>query len=180
MPEQPDWIPYRTSYYKEDWGFCLSERQARTLTDAAYRVVIDATLGAGPPHLWRAGDKGRERGRDAGLVPFLPPLARQRQSLGHRRRDDAGAAADERRRGACTYRFLFIPGTIGSLAWLAANEARVPRVTHGLVLSCVGDPGGFTYKQSRRGNAEIDRIVAHVLRHGGAPHRIAALHPLWL
>jgi aminopeptidase-like protein len=76
-----------------------------------------------------------------------------------------------------TYRFLFIPGTIGSLAWLAGNEARVPRVRHGLVLSCLGDAGNITYKQSRRGDAAIDRYVAHVLRHSGDPHRITPFIP---
>ncbi|MGH7090765.1 MAG: DUF4910 domain-containing protein, partial [Stellaceae bacterium] len=53
----------------------------------------------------------------------------------------------------------------------------VPRIRHGLVLSCLGDAGGFTYKQSRRGDAAIDRIVTHVLRHGGAPHRIQPFIP---
>ena len=68
-----------------------------------------------------------------------------------------------------SYRFLFIPGTIGSLTWLARNEDKVGQITHGLVLSCLGDAGGMTYKQSRRGNAAIDRIVAHVLSHDQVP-----------
>jgi aminopeptidase-like protein len=63
-----------------------------------------------------------------------------------------------------SYRFLWIPGTIGAIAWLALNEAAIPFIKHGLVLSCVGDPGRFTYKRSRRGTAEIDRAVEHVLR----------------
>jgi aminopeptidase-like protein len=76
-----------------------------------------------------------------------------------------------------SYCFLFIPGTIGSLTWLARNEERIERIVHGLVLSCLGDAGSMTYKQSRRGNAEIDRIVAHVLRHDRLPHRIAPFVP---
>jgi aminopeptidase-like protein len=76
-----------------------------------------------------------------------------------------------------SYSFLFIPGTIGSLTWLARNEGKIARITHGLVLSCLGDAGGMTYKQSRRGNAAIDRIVAHVLRHDEAPHRIRPFIP---
>jgi aminopeptidase-like protein len=67
-----------------------------------------------------------------------------------------------------TYRFLFAPGTIGSLAWLAANEPQLGTIKHGLVLSCLGDSGGLTYKQSRQGNAAIDRIAAHVLSHDPA------------
>jgi aminopeptidase-like protein len=76
-----------------------------------------------------------------------------------------------------SYRFLFIPGTIGSLTWLARNEDSVGRITHGLVLSCLGDSGAMTYKQSRRGNAAIDRIVAHVLNHEELPHRIRPFIP---
>ncbi len=76
-----------------------------------------------------------------------------------------------------TYRFLFIPGTIGSLTWLARNEDRVRQIAHGLVLSCLGDAGGITYKQSRRANAPIDRIVAHVLRYDEVPHRITSFVP---
>jgi aminopeptidase-like protein len=176
MPERPAWIPYRTSYYTEGWGFCLSERQARTLTDPAYRVVIDATLAQG--HLTYG--ELEVKGASADEVLFSchschPSLANDNLS------GMAVATMLARRLMAAprrlTYRFLFIPGTIGSLAWLAANEARVPRVKHGLVLSCVGDQGAFTYKQSRRGNAEIDRILAHVLRHGGAPHRILPFIP---
>jgi aminopeptidase-like protein len=76
-----------------------------------------------------------------------------------------------------SYRFLFIPGTIGSLTWLARNEEKAERIVHGLVLSCLGDSGGMTYKQSRRGNAAIDRIVAHVLAHDQVPHRITPFVP---
>ena len=64
-----------------------------------------------------------------------------------------------------TYRFLFAPGTIGAITWLALNEHHVPKVTHGLVLACLGDRGRPTYKRSRRGDAAIDRTVAHVFRH---------------
>src|SRR5205085_1619662 len=76
-----------------------------------------------------------------------------------------------------SYRFLFIPGTIGSITWLALNEARVGRIKHGLVVACAGDAGGSTYKKSRRGNAEIDRAVPHVLRHAGAPYDVVDFSP---
>jgi len=64
-----------------------------------------------------------------------------------------------------SYRFLFIPGTIGAITWLARNQAAAARIRHGLVLTCVGDQGEFHYKKSRRGNAEIDRAAMHVLTH---------------
>src|SRR4029077_12912342 len=66
-----------------------------------------------------------------------------------------------------SYRFLWIPGTIGSITWLARNEAVLPRIKNGLVLSFIGHSGPFTYKRSRRGDAEVDRAVEHVLRFSG-------------
>jgi aminopeptidase-like protein len=72
---------------------------------------------------------------------------------------------------------LFIPGTIGSITWLARNEAQVGRIKHGLVVACLGDNGGLTYKRSRQGSAEIDRAVSHVLRHSGEQHEIREFSP---
>ena len=76
-----------------------------------------------------------------------------------------------------SYRFLFIPGTIGAITWLAQNRETVGRIRHGLVLTCIGDAGGFHYKKSRRGNAEIDRAAAHVLRHRGESAEILEFSP---
>ena len=76
-----------------------------------------------------------------------------------------------------SYRFLFVPGTIGAIAWLARNEDRCQRIKHGLVISMVGDGGGPTYKKSRRGNAKIDRAVAHVFRHSGLTPTILDFFP---
>lgn len=176
LPETPDWIPYRTSYYSENWGFCLSQRQADQLTDPAYRVVIDTELADG--HLTYGELCLPGTSEEEVLISCHschPSLANDNLS------GMAVATLLARRLMAAprrfTYRFLFIPGTIGSLAWLAANEERVPLVKHGLVVSCVGDPAPLTYKQSRRGDAAVDRIVAHVLRTSGAPHRILPFVP---
>jgi aminopeptidase-like protein len=76
-----------------------------------------------------------------------------------------------------TYRFLFIPATIGSITWLARNEPIIPRIAHGLVLSCVGDSGSFHYKRSRKGDAVIDRAVAHVLACQKSTHEIISFSP---
>ena len=76
-----------------------------------------------------------------------------------------------------SYRFLFIPGTIGAITWLARNQEAAGRVQHGLVLTCIGDAGGFHYKKSRRGNAEIDRAVAHVLGHCGESSEVLEFSP---
>jgi aminopeptidase-like protein len=76
-----------------------------------------------------------------------------------------------------SYRFLFVPGTIGPITWLAGNEQAAARIKHGLVLACAGDPGPSMYKRSRMGTAEIDRAVEHVLHHSGTPYSVADFTP---
>src|SRR5262249_9795126 len=76
-----------------------------------------------------------------------------------------------------SYRFVFVPGTIGAIAWLSRNRDHASRIKHGLVLTGLGDSGGFHYKKSRRGNAEIDEAVANVLRHSGGPYEILEFSP---
>jgi aminopeptidase-like protein len=76
-----------------------------------------------------------------------------------------------------SYRILFIPGTIGAITWLSLNEVKVHGIKHGLVAACTGDPGKTTYKKSRQGDAEIDRAVAHVLKHSGNDYEIIDFSP---
>ena len=176
LPDHPDWIPYRTSYYNENWGFCLAQSQLESLTDPSYRVVIDSSLKAGSLTYGECVIRG-EREEEILLSCHIchPSLANDNLSG----IVVATMLARHLQQIQCryTYRFLFIPGTIGSITWLARNEGRVAKITHGLVLSCLGDAGGMTYKQSRRSDAAIDRIAAHVLRHDSVPHRIAPFVP---
>jgi aminopeptidase-like protein len=176
MPDQPDWIPYRTSYYSDYWGFCLTHRQLSNLADGLYRVVIDADLT--PGHL-NYGEL-LIQGESDETVLFSCHICHP--SLANDNLSGIAVATMLAHhilalRPRYNYRFLFIPGTIGSLTWLARNEDKVHSITHGLVLSCLGDAGGMTYKQSRRGNAAIDHIVAHVLNHDEAAHRIRPFVP---
>jgi aminopeptidase-like protein len=176
LPDQPDWIPYRTSCYAENWGFCLTHRQLSGLAAGLYRVVIDADLE--PGHL--SYGELLIPGERTDTVLFSCHICHP--SLGNDNLSGIVVATMlarnlQTRRPRYSYRFLFIPGTIGSLTWLARNEDKVGSITHGLVLSCLGDAGGMTYKQSRRGNAAIDRIVAHVLSHDEVPHRIRPFVP---
>jgi aminopeptidase-like protein len=176
LPNQPDWIPYRTSYYVENWGFCLSHRQLSSLPDGFYHVVIDSDLT--PGHL--SYGELVIPGETADTVLFSTHICHP--SLANDNLSGIAVATMlachlQTLRSRYTYRFLFIPGTIGSLTWLARNEDKVRSIVHGLVLSCLGDSGGMTYKQSRRGNAEIDRIVAHALTHDGVSHRITHFVP---
>ena len=176
LPDSPDWIPYRTSYYKETWGFCLSQRQFESLADAEYEVCIDSTLE--PGHL-TYGEFRIPGATDAEVLISShcchPSLCNDNLS---------GMAVAARlaqhlsaRSLRYSYRFLWIPGTIGSITWLALNEAHLSKIKHGLVLSCVGDPGRFTYKRSRRGNAEIDKVVEQVLQHSGREFQLLDFTP---
>jgi len=162
LPEQPDLIPYRTSYYAESWGFCMSQNALDALADGEYEVCVDSELKDGSltyGELIHRGDTDEE-------VLFSvhtchPSLANDNCSgmalITHLAKRMAGVKTRH------TYRFLYAPGTIGAITWLARNEALTPRIKHGLVVSCVGDPGGFTYKRTRRGDAAIDRIMARLL-----------------
>ena len=167
LPETPDWIPYRTSYYRETWGFCLTHRQLAALKDEEHEVCIDASLECG--HLTYGEFRIDGELEDEVLISCHschPSLANDNLSgMTIAARLAARLAKIPLR---YSYRFLWIPGTIGSITWLALNEVTAQRVRHGLVLSCLGDRGAFTYKRTRRGDAEIDRIVAHALRHGAS------------
>jgi aminopeptidase-like protein len=175
LPEQPDVVPYRTSYYERTWGFCLSHRQLLELQPGEYDVVIDSTLE--PGHLTYAellveGDEDRE----VLISSYVchPSLANDNLS------GIAVAALLGKsllgRRLRHSYRLLFAPGTIGPLAWLHQNYEGLDRIAHGLTLSCIGDEGDLTYKRSRRG-AEVDRAMEIVLRDSGAPHRLLSWEP---
>jgi aminopeptidase-like protein len=163
LPEAPDWIPYRTSYYRETWGFCLSQRQLDSLADDEYEIFIDSTLE--PGHL----TYGEFRIQGATDDEVLISSHSCHPSLCN---DNLSGMVVTSRLAEClaevplrySYRFLWIPGTIGAITWLALNESILPRIKHGLVISCVGDPGRFNYKRSRRGNAETDRVAENVLR----------------
>lgn len=176
LPEHPDWIPYRTSYYKENWGFCLRHNDLKRLKEGEYEVYIDSSLEDG--HLtygeyYLPGETEEE-------VLFSchvchPSLCNDNLSGMALATFLARYLTSQPRR--YSYRFLFIPGTIGSITWLCLNEDKTDRIQHGLVISGVGDTGAMTYKKSRRGNADIDRAVSHVLKHSGEEYAIEEFSP---
>jgi len=176
LPDHPVWIPYRTSYYRENWGFCLRHADFERLSDDEYEVVIDSSLQAGSLTYGEAYLPGEIS--DEVLVSCHvchPSLCNDNLSGITVAVRLAETMATRRRR--YSYRFLFIPGTIGSITWLAQNEQTVSRIKHGLVLTGVGDAGNITYKKSRQGNAEIDRAMAHVLKHSGVTYTIIDFFP---
>lgn len=176
LPEQPELIPYRTSYYKEQWGFCMSQNALDALPDGDYEVLIDSTLAPGSltyaEHV-HCGELEDEVLLQAHVCH--PSLANDNCSgiavLAHL----AAALAPLATR--YTYRFLFAPGTIGAITWLANNPDASRRVKHGLVVSCVGDAGGPTYKRTLKGDATIDRVMAHVLKHAAPAANVIDYFP---
>lgn len=177
LPEHPDWIPYRTTYYNENWGFCVSQRQLEAMHDDEYEVCIDSSLTDG--HLTYGEYLIQGQSQDEILISCHichPSLCNDNLS-GIALATHLAARLASQGTPRYSYRFLFIPGTIGSITWLAQNEARAGRIRHGLVVTCVGDGGPFTYKQSRRGDAEIDRAARHVLKHSGAAFTVQEFFP---
>ncbi len=176
LPDQPDLIPYRTSYYQERWGFCMSHNALQALPDGEYEVVVDSSLAPGSltyaEHVHR-GDSDEEVLLQAHICH--PSLANDNCSGLALLTQLAAAMAPLKTR--YTYRFLFAPGTIGAITWLARNEEGARRIKHGLVLSCVGDAGGPTYKRTRRGDAPVDRAMAHVLKHAAPNANVIDFFP---
>jgi aminopeptidase-like protein len=176
LPDHPDWIPYKTTYYKENWGFCLSHKQFLALEDGKYEVVIDSTLEDGfltYGEVYLEGEQKEEilisahachpslANDNLSGISLATMLAKELATVPHR----------------FSYRFLFIPGTIGAITWLCLNEASLSRIKNGLVITGVGDSGNITYKKSRRGDAEIDRAACHVLSQSVRPGRILEFSP---
>jgi len=176
LPDRPDAIPYRTSYYQDRWGFCLPHRRREALPDGDYEVRIDATLASGHltyGELYLPGESDE-------TVLFSAHVCHP--SLANDNLSGVGVCAHLARllQGfelRYSYRFLFVPGTIGAITWLALNEAAARRVRHGLVAANLGDGGRFHYKKSRRGDADVDRAVVRVLEDAGEPYEVEDFVP---
>jgi len=178
LPNQAKWIPYRTSYYAETWGFCMAHEDLEALekqdkkdakegkADPVYEVRIDSSLEKGALTYGEYFLPGESE--DEILISTHvchPSLANDNLSGIAVATFLAKVLTDAPRK--FSYRFLFIPGTIGSITWLSRNEDKTQRIRAGLVLACLGDKGGMSYKRSRQGNAEIDRAVVNLLKHPG-------------
>lgn len=165
IPEQPNAIPYITSYYKERWGFCITDEQRKTLKPGEYYVYIDSSLTEGSltyAELILSGKSNRE----VFLSTYIchPSLANNELS---------GPAVTtfiskwlmslESRK--YTYRIVFIPETIGSIVYLSRNlEAMKKKVIAGFNITCIGDDRSYSYLQSRYGDTLADRVALHVLK----------------
>src|SRR5579862_4634232 len=164
--DRPDWIPYRTSYYQRSWGFCLRARERAALAEGSYRVEIKSSLARGALTYGELAIPGSTREEVLFFTHVChPSLANDNTSGMAVATELAAWVASAPRR--YTYRFVFAPGTIGSLTWLKRNESRLGRIRHGLVLGLLGDPGPLTYKRSRDERREIDDVASYVLGEEG-------------
>ncbi len=176
LPEYPEWIPYRTSYHNSNWGFCMAHNQFKQLKEDEYEVLIDSALK--PGHLTYGEYFIQGKSNDEVLISCHichPSLSDDNLS---------GIVVSTylalllgKLKLQYSYRFLFIPGTIGSIMWLSRNEEKTNRIKHGLVLTLLGDKEKFHYKRSRKGNAEIDRIAEYILKQSGEEHSIMDFYP---
>jgi aminopeptidase-like protein len=177
LPEAPDLVPYRTSYYAPSWGFCLAHRQLTALADGEYDVCIDVSLAPGSLTYGECFLPGETDDEVLISTHICHPSLANDNCSGIAVATALAQALATRASRRYGYRFVFVPGTIGSITWLARNEVGVDRVRHGLVLAGLGDASAFTYKKSRRGNAEIDRVVPRVLKDLAAPHAVRDFTP---
>lgn len=177
FPDQPDIIPYKTSYYDEQWGFCLTHNELQSLPEGEYEVVIDSTIEDGSLTYGELHIPG-ETTEEILLSCYVchPSMANDNLSGVVVLTLLAQELMQKPRR--FSYRLLFIPETIGSIVWLSRNRDKLAGIRHGLVATCAGDGGPFTYKKSRQGDAEIDRVVASVLNESGVKHTIVDFFPM--
>jgi len=176
LPERPDAIPYRTSYYREQWGFCLRHRDRERLAPGRYEVVVDSQLRPGHLTYGECAITGSTPGEAIVYTHTCHPSLANDNLTGM-----AIAAVLAQAVGAgqprLTWRFVFGPGTIGSLTWLSRNTDVLPRIVGGLVVGLLGDAAALTYKRSRRGNTATDRAASLVLQHDHPGARIIDFEP---
>jgi aminopeptidase-like protein len=163
IPEKPDWVPYRTSYYNRNWGFCMAHNQLGSLPNGNYHVLIDSAHTKGSLTYGEYFIEGKSNDEVLFSCHVCHP------SLGNDNLSGIVLAAKlaetlGKMNNHFSYRFLFIPGTIGSIAWLSMNEDKLHNIKHGMVLTLLGDSTPFQYKKSRQDNAEIDQILEYLLQ----------------
>jgi aminopeptidase-like protein len=164
VPELPEAIPYVTSHYAPRWGFCLSQEQRNCLPEGTYKVFIDTDHIDGSMTLGEAVLPGEEKAEVLISTYTCHPSMANNELSGplvtaflYQR-----LAVLEHRR--LTYRFIFLPETIGSLAYLTLRGDHLrEHMTAGYVVTCVGDAGPYTYKRSRNGDTLADRAAIHVI-----------------
>lgn len=178
LPELPDAIPYRTSYYERTWGFCLSHRLRSALEPGEYEVCIDASLGPGVVEVGELVVAGREASEVLLSTYCCHPSMANNELSGPVVAAELARRLRAGPRPRLTHRFVFAPETIGAIAYLARTGERLrERLVAGYVLTCLGHGPGMTYKRSRRGDTLADRAAEHVLAHRSGPAEVVDFYP---
>lgn len=168
LPEHPDWIPYRTTYYSRTWGFCLTQRQLEAMGEGPFDVVVDTTLEPGELTYGELVIPGETDDEILFTTHVCHPSIANDNLSGIVVAIELARALGALPRRRYSYRFVFAPGTIGSITWLSRNRRLLDHIRHGLVLTGLGGPGPLVYKRTRRGDRTIDRAATHVVtRRGG-------------
>ncbi len=176
IPDKPTLVPYRTSYYAQNWGFCISHNQLISLKEDTYDVIIDSDLSQGYLTYGELLIKGATN-EEVLISTHICHPSLCNDNLSGIAVCTWLAREMSQERPYYSYRFLFIPGTIGAIAWLARNEEGLGRIRYGLVTSLLGIDSVYTYKRSRIGNARIDHIVEKVLTKLGVPSKVIDFIP---
>lgn len=177
LPDLPNSIPYRTSYYEENWGFCLKNSQYENLEDDVYEVVIDSTLENGSLSYGEYFLQG-ELKDEILLSCYICHPSMCNDNLSGISLLTVLAKMLHEKKLRYSYRFLFIPETIGAITWLCLNKNKVSKIKQGLVATCLGDSGKTTYKKTKHGDAEIDKVVEKVLIESNKPFEIKDFSPI--
>ena len=163
LPDQPNAIPYVTSYYKKNWGFCISENQKSNLPDGKYKVFIDSKHFKGKLNYGELVLKGKSK-KEVFLSTYIchPALANNEISGPSLLTYLSKWIKSKKRR--YTYRIIFIPETIGSITYLSKNLRILKKnIRYGYNISCVGDDRNFSFLESRNGNTLTDKLTINVL-----------------
>jgi len=180
LPNQPDLIPYITSYYNKRYGFCMSHNQMVSLKDDTYHMYIDANHDPNGALVYGEAVLKGTSTKEILLSTYIchPSMANNELS-GPLVTSFIYKELSMQKKRKYTYRFLFLPETIGSICYLSKHgDALKQQLIAGFVVTCVGDDGNFTYKKSRQGNALPDRVVELILKQTEKQYNIIDFFPM--
>jgi len=165
LPHQPDAIPYVTCYYKESWGFCITDRLRKRLSEGTYQVYIDSELKSGSLSYGELYLPGKTIKEILISTYVCHPSLANNELSGPCVTAELAAWLQKYER-QYSYRVIFIPETIGSIYYLSRHLKKMKKNTiAGYVVTCVGDERAWSYLPSRDGNTLSDRVARHVLQH---------------